>query len=145
MTNNDSILKIYLKEINKIPLLTPEEEKELAVKAKNGDKAAKDKIINSNLRFVIQVAKKYQNQGIDLVDLISEGNVGLIHAINHFDVNYSEPSHYKIGLEHKIDVNGFMSVVDKKEPCAMLATKPVNKSTYEAYAEKFSTVFSSAI
>lgn len=87
MTNNDSILKIYLKEINKIPLLTPEEEKELAVKAKNGDKAAKDKIINSNLRFVIQVAKKYQNHGLELEDLISEGNVGLLTAIEKFDVS----------------------------------------------------------
>lgn len=87
MVNDENVLNIYLNEITKIPLLSREEEAALAVKAANGDKMAKDKIVNANLRFVVNVAKKYQNQGIDLVDLISEGNVGLIHAINHFDVN----------------------------------------------------------
>ncbi|MCR5762454.1 MAG: RNA polymerase sigma factor RpoD/SigA [Treponema sp.] len=87
MTNDENVLNIYLKEITKIPLLSNEEENELAKKAAAGDKKAKDKIVNANLRFVINVAKKYQNQGIDLVDLISEGNLGLLAAIDHFDVN----------------------------------------------------------
>ena len=87
MTNDENVLNIYLKEITKIPLLSNEEETELAKKAASGDKNAKDKIVNANLRFVINVAKKYQNQGIDLVDLISEGNLGLLAAIDHFDVN----------------------------------------------------------
>jgi RNA polymerase primary sigma factor len=76
---------MYLREINKIPLLTREEENELALKAKNGDVAAKNKIVNANLRFVITVAKKYQNHGLDLTDLISEGNLGLLTAIEKFD------------------------------------------------------------
>ena len=86
MANYDNILAMYLKDINKIPLLSHEEETELAIKAKNGDKAAKEKIVNANLRFVVNVAKKYQNHGIDLIDLISEGNIGLLTAIEKFDV-----------------------------------------------------------
>lgn len=87
MNSDDNILSMYLKEINKIPLLTREEEVELATKAAEGDKAAKDKIVQANLRFVVNVAKKYQNHGLDLVDLISEGNIGLMTAIERFDVS----------------------------------------------------------
>ena len=82
---HDEVLSIYLKEINKVPLLTREEEIELCEKARKGDKAAKDKIINANLRFVVRVAKKYQNHGLDLTDLISEGNIGLMTAIEKFE------------------------------------------------------------
>ncbi len=82
---HDDVLSMYLKEINKIPLLTREEEVELCEKARKGDKAAKDKIIKANLRFVVKVAKKYQNHGLDLTDLISEGNIGLINAIEKFE------------------------------------------------------------
>jgi RNA polymerase primary sigma factor len=85
MAKDDTVLSMYLREINKIPLLSREEENELALKAKNGDVAAKNKIINANLRFVITVAKKYQNHGLDLTDLISEGNLGLLTAIEKFD------------------------------------------------------------
>lgn len=84
---DDNILSMYLKDINRIPLLTREEEVELATKAAKGDRAAKDKIIQANLRFVVNVAKKYQNHGLDLVDLISEGNIGLMTAIERFDVS----------------------------------------------------------
>ncbi len=87
MKYDDEVLGIYLKEINKIPLLSRDEENELAVKAKNGDKAAKNKIVTSNLRFVVNVAKKYQNHGLDMTDLISEGNIGLMTAIEKFDVS----------------------------------------------------------
>ncbi|WP_147612927.1 sigma-70 family RNA polymerase sigma factor [Treponema pectinovorum] len=87
MTNDEEILGMYLKEINKISLLNHEEETRLAVLAHNGDKIAKDKIVNANLRFVVNVAKKYQNHGLDLVDLISEGNIGLLTAIEKFDVS----------------------------------------------------------
>ena len=85
MTKDDTVLTMYLKEINKIPLLTREEENELALRAKAGDIAAKNRIVNANLRFVITVAKKYQNHGLDLTDLISEGNIGLLTAIEKFD------------------------------------------------------------
>ncbi len=86
MTNDDEILGMYLNEINKIPLLDHDEETKLAVKAREGDKAAKDKIVKANLRFVVNVAKKYQNHGLELSDLISEGNIGLLTAIEKFDV-----------------------------------------------------------
>lgn len=86
MTNDDEVLSMYLREINTIPLLTREEENDLAVKAAEGDAAAKNKIVKANLRFVVNVAKRYQNHGIDLIDLISEGNIGLLTAIDHFDV-----------------------------------------------------------
>ena len=85
MTNDDSVLSIYLKDIQAIPLMSREEENALAAKAKAGDKAAKDKIVNANLRFVVNVAKNYQGGGLDLSDLISEGNIGLLTAIDKFD------------------------------------------------------------
>ena len=82
-----SSLSVYLKEINKIPLLTRKEEVELARRAKTGEPDAKDRLIKANLRFVVNVAKKYQNQGLTLSDLISEGNLGLITAVDKFDVD----------------------------------------------------------
>lgn len=82
----ESSISMYLKEINKIPLLSYAEETELAKKAAAGDKAAKNKIVNANLRFVVNVAKKYQKKGLELEDLISEGNIGLLTAIDKFDV-----------------------------------------------------------
>jgi RNA polymerase primary sigma factor len=78
---------MYLKEINKVPLLTREEEQNFARRAADGDAAAKNKLIQANLRFVVNVAKKYQNQGLPLADLISEGNIGLMNAIDRFDVS----------------------------------------------------------
>ena len=87
MTRDENILAMYLKEINKVPMISHEEEIELAQKAQAGDKAAKNKLVNANLRFVVNVAKKYQNHGLDLTDLISEGNLGLLTAVEKFDVN----------------------------------------------------------
>jgi len=78
-------LAIYLKEINNIPLLTPEEEKEYAILATKGDKKAKQKLIDSNLRFVVKIAKKYRNNGLSFSDLIGEGNIGLMLAADKFD------------------------------------------------------------
>lgn len=85
--NDENVLSIYLKEINKIPLLTREEENKYARKAADGDQYAKEKLVNANLRFVVNVAKKYQNQGLPLSDLINEGNIGLMNAIERFDVD----------------------------------------------------------
>lgn len=87
MTHDENILAMYLKEINKIPMISHEEEVELAQKAQAGDTAAKNKLVNANLRFVVNVAKKYQNHGLDLSDLISEGNLGLLTAVEKFDVS----------------------------------------------------------
>ena len=83
--SDNEVLSIYLKEINRIPLLTHEEETELAIKAKAGDKAARERLISSNLRFVVSVAKKFRGQGLPLLDLINEGNIGLITAIDKFE------------------------------------------------------------
>lgn len=81
-----SVLSFYMKELNKIPLLTREEEVKLATQAKNGNKRARDRMIESNLRFVVKIAKNYQNQGLPLSDIINEGNLGLMTAIDKFDV-----------------------------------------------------------
>ena len=86
MVNESNVLELYLKDINKVPLLSREEETSLAIEAAKGNKAAKNKIVNANLRFVVNIAKKYQNHGLDLTDLISEGNIGLLVAIDKFDV-----------------------------------------------------------
>ena len=81
-----SDIKMYLQEINKIPLLTPEEEKYLAERISQGDEKAREKFIESNLRLVIRIAKRYANMGIPFMDIIQEGNTGLIIATDHFDV-----------------------------------------------------------
>jgi RNA polymerase sigma factor, sigma-70 family len=82
---DENILSTYLKEINAIPLLTREEEYECATAAASGDEKARDRLVRANLRFVVNVAKKYQNQGLPLMDLISEGNIGLMNAVERFD------------------------------------------------------------
>ncbi len=83
--DSDSGIKIYLREIGQIPLLTPEEEVDLAAKIKKGDKEARAKMIRSNLRLVVKIAHDYGNLGLPLLDLISEGNIGLMKAVERFD------------------------------------------------------------
>ncbi len=83
-TKCDNSLAIYLKEIDSISLMSREEEYELALKAKQGDMEARNKIIKANLRFVVSVAKKYQCSAFELNDLINEGNIGLLIAIEKF-------------------------------------------------------------
>lgn len=87
MKFDDEMMDLYLKDINRIPLLTAEEEKKLAVEARKGSKSAKNKLVNANLRFVVAIAKTYQGRGFELMDLISEGNLGLMTAVDHFDVS----------------------------------------------------------
>jgi len=81
----ENILSTYLKEINAIPLLTRDEEYDCAIAAAAGDEKARERLVRANLRFVVNVAKKYQNQGLPLMDLISEGNIGLMNAVERFD------------------------------------------------------------
>ncbi len=86
ITSRESLsLDKYLNEISKIDMLTAEEEAELARRIKEGDEEALEKLTKANLRFVVSVAKNYQNQGLSLTDLINEGNVGLIKAARRFD------------------------------------------------------------
>ncbi len=86
ITNRESqSLEKYLQEIGRVDLITPEEEVQLAVRIKQGDQRALDKLTKANLRFVVSVAKQYQNQGLSLSDLINEGNFGLIKAAQRFD------------------------------------------------------------
>ncbi|MCL1930633.1 MAG: RNA polymerase sigma factor RpoD/SigA [Treponema sp.] len=83
----DNLLGMYFSDINRIPLLNREDEDKFAKAAAEGNITARNKLINSNLRFVVSIAKKYQGMGIPLADLINEGNVGLIYAAEKFDVN----------------------------------------------------------
>ena len=82
---DDQALDIYLKEIGDTELLTPEDEEELARRIRDGDEQALETMVHANLRFVVAVAKQYQNQGLALSDLISEGNIGLMKAARRFD------------------------------------------------------------
>jgi len=83
--NEENILHTYMRDVIRIPLLQKDEEEKTALLAIRGDKAARERLINSNLRFVIMVAKKYQGKGLPLEDLIAEGNLGLLSSIDHFD------------------------------------------------------------
>lgn len=82
---SDDSVRLYLREIGKIPLLKPEEELELAKKVVEGDKKAKDKMAEANMRLVVSIAKRYSGRGLDFLDLIQEGNTGLLRAVEKFD------------------------------------------------------------
>src|SRR5437870_8245374 len=82
---DEGSLDQYLREISQYPLISREEEVTLAQRIRRGEEEALDKLVRSNLRFVVSVAKKYQNQGVSLSDLINEGNLGLIRAAHKFD------------------------------------------------------------
>ena len=81
----DSAIKLYLREIGQVDLLTPQEEHELALRIQNGDVEAKEHMIKANLRLVVRIAHDYEDIGLPLLDLISEGNIGLIRAVERFD------------------------------------------------------------
>ncbi len=82
---SDDSVRLYLREIGKIPLLTAEEELALAQKVVAGDKRAKDKMAEANMRLVVSIAKRYSGRGLDFLDLIQEGNTGLLRAVEKFD------------------------------------------------------------
>ena len=84
-TSHNTVLDYYFKKLNDIPLLSKEEEREVAKLAKKGDKAAREKLVTANLRFVVKMAKKYVSKEMPLDDLISEGNMGLLRAVETFD------------------------------------------------------------
>ncbi|MFT6862400.1 MAG: RNA polymerase primary sigma factor [Akkermansiaceae bacterium] len=84
-SDKDSSIRVYMREIAKTTLLTPQDEIELAARIQKGDEKARARMIESNLRLVVKIAKDYTNYGVPLVDLISEGNMGLIRAVEKFD------------------------------------------------------------
>src|SRR5260221_7080286 len=81
----DGAIKLYLREIGKVELLSPEQEIQLAARIKQGDKAARELMIKANLRLVVKIAREYEGLGLPLLDLISEGNIGLMKAVERFD------------------------------------------------------------
>jgi RNA polymerase primary sigma factor len=83
--NGDTTFKLYLREIGQVKLLTPREEIELAARIKRGDKKARERMIKANLRLVVKIARNYEDIGLPLLDLIGEGNVGLMKAVERFD------------------------------------------------------------
>ena len=85
LTENSELLQKYFKDISRYPIYKGDEQMELAVKMRNGDKSARDKLINSNLRFVVTCAKQYVGQGVPLVDLINSGNLGLVQSVEKYD------------------------------------------------------------
>jgi RNA polymerase primary sigma factor len=87
INDSEDIVDSYLREISHIPLLSREEEEKFAREAAQGNMVSRDKLIKANLRFVVKIAKNYQGRGLPLLDLISEGNIGLIRALEHCDVD----------------------------------------------------------
>jgi RNA polymerase primary sigma factor len=85
MSNGDGALSSYLRKVRQVPLLTPEEEIELGRRIQNGDAAARERMISANLRLVVTIARDYVHLGLPLLDLISEGNIGLMEAVGRFD------------------------------------------------------------
>jgi RNA polymerase primary sigma factor len=83
--DSDAGIKIYFREIGQLPLLTPQEEIDLAARIKKGDREARALMIKANLRLVVKIAHDYANSGLPLLDLVSEGNIGLMKAVERFD------------------------------------------------------------
>ena len=115
------VVRIHLNEIKKIPLLTNDEETQLATRAAAGDKAARDKLLTSNMRFFIKIASQYLNKGLEYEDLISEGYLGLMKALDHFDV--SKGYHFISYAVWWIRQSIMKAIVDFGRPIRL----PVNK------------------
>lgn len=129
--------KIYLKEISKYPLLSKEEEQSLAAKAVQGDKEAKEKLIKHNLRLVVSVAKKYIGKGLSFQDLIQEGNLGLIVAIDKFDPEKGfKLSTYAVYWIKQFIMNGLMKNRNIRVPINIIVLiSKIKKINQESWKE----------
>ena len=107
-------LKLYIREINKIPLLTMEEEHLLGARLKNHDVLARKKLIESNLRYVVIIAYKYLWTGLPLLDLIQEGNIGLMKAVDNFDYGKGKFSTYATLLIRRAITRALADQADRK-------------------------------
>ncbi len=115
------IIKMHMDEVKRYPLLSEEEEFQLAKLALNGSKEAKDKLLTSNMRFVIKIAAQYRNRGLEFEDLISEGYLGLISALEHFDV--SKGYHFISYAVWWIRQSILKAIVDLAHPIRLPANK----------------------
>ena len=105
---SDPSIKIYLREIGQIRLLTPQEEIDLAARIKKGDREARALMIKANLRLVVKIAHDYTNLGLPVLDLVSEGNIGLMRAVERFRSSQGRKAEYLRGLvDQTIDQAGF--------------------------------------
>jgi len=127
---SDSNLSIYFDEINRIPILSREQEEKIAKEAASGNMLAREKLVSANLRFVVSVAKKYQGLGLPLEDLISEGNVGLLNAVDRFDV---DKGYHFISYAVWWIRQAIMSALYEK---ARMIRLPVNRATVLVKIEK---------
>ena len=136
-------LEIYFREINQVPLLTKEEERKCLIQAKAGDTLARDKLIISNLRFVVSVARKYKGSGLPLEDLINEGNIGLISAIERYDL--SKKSHFITYAVWWIRQSILNAIADKSRTIRIPSNKGSALSKLEKVCESrrdFSSIYS---
>jgi RNA polymerase primary sigma factor len=130
LKSEGSTLSIYFNEINKIPMLTRKQEEETARAAASGNKTAREKLVNANLRFAVSIAKRFQGLGLPLEDLISEGNVGLLNAVDRFDV---EKGYHFISYAVWWIRQAIMSALCEK---ARMIRLPVNRATELVKIEK---------
>jgi len=140
ITNRESYsIEKYFQEINKIPLITIREEEYLICLIKQGNQQAFDSLIKANLRFVISVAKKYQNQGLSLSDLINEGNIGLIKAAQRFD--YTRGFRFISYAVWWIRQHILMSIAEQ----AKLVRRPLNKISLSRQVQEVYTTLEQEI
>jgi RNA polymerase primary sigma factor len=135
---DENLLVLYLREINKVGLLSREDEQTLAREAAKGSTTAKEKLVQANLRFVVNIAKKYQRRGLPLEDLISEGNIGLLRAIDRFDV---EKGYHFISYAVWWIRQSILNAINEKSRTIRL---PVNRAMELAQLENSSELGSAA-
>lgn len=133
MDEEEKLLRIYLKEISKYPLLTPEEEKELAKKAKEGDRNSLKKLIESNLKLVVHFALKFKTPGVSIIDLINQGNLALVKAAKKFDPD--KDTRFSTYAKWWVR-NALWEVLTQKYPFSLSPQSLLNLVQVEKYVEK---------
>ena len=145
--NDINELQIYFKELKKYPVLTREQEYELAKRVKNGDTNALNKLTNANLRYVVAIANKYRRPNISFIDLISEGNIGLMKAIERFDYTkgYKLITFATWWIKYYIQI--FIKNYDKSSTSTIDFDNPAETSTikYKEIAEEINDNFNNEI